>query len=55
MGLFQITAGIIALVSAWKGNWMWGLAAVGVILLIMSYHHLQAKGHKFLVLSSKSL
>ncbi|HKZ49549.1 MAG TPA: hypothetical protein VJ110_00935 [Candidatus Nanoarchaeia archaeon] len=46
MGYLQLVAGVIALWGAWKGNTTLALAVIGIVLVVMGYHHTQAKGHK---------
>ena len=46
IGWLQVVAGVIALWGAWKGNITMALAAIGIVLLVMGYHHSSNSGHR---------
>jgi hypothetical protein len=50
MGYIQLAGGLIALWSAWRMGFSttagMGLGALGLVFVVMGYHHVGAKGHR---------
>ena len=50
MGYVQLVGGIVALWAAWRTGFSspvgMGLGALGLVFVVMGYHHVKGAGHK---------